>query len=87
MEKTIEQQVAETNKNVNLILILLQGHEMDKTDKGMIGKVHDQEVRIEKFEKKIERITWTMAGMCVTAGAGIFAVLRKFITTINSIIL
>jgi hypothetical protein len=66
----IENLVKEVDAKVTGIRAFLSGNELDKDDKGMVGRVNDIETRIENLEKWKDRIFWCLVGMGLPAGVG-----------------
>lgn len=58
----METEIQQINKKLSLILLLLQGNELNKADTGMIGKQKEMEENIKKLENKFNRTAWSVAG-------------------------
>lgn len=63
-----EERLAHIDKNVTLLLLLVQGNTLDKNDKGLTGKIVEQEARIKKLEDDHKKVTYTVGGMLIIAG-------------------
>lgn len=79
-EKSIEQSLADINNKVTSIQQLLQGHELDKDDKGMVGIQNDHERRIGILERKISNGIYFFYGLCITSAWGIADIISKLFT-------
>lgn len=66
-----EQDIRDIAKNVNHILQLLQGNQLDKSDTGLIGSVKDMITRVIKLEKWRDRLVAGIVGLSIPAGIGI----------------
>lgn len=58
----------------------LSGNELDKDDRGMVGKVNDLEQRIASLEKWKDRIFFLMIGMGLPAGVGVWEIFKDLFT-------
>lgn len=79
-EKSIEQSLTEINHKLSSVQQLLQGHEMDKDDKGMVGIQNDHEKRIDLLERKLANGTYFFYGLCITSAWGIADIIGKLFT-------
>jgi hypothetical protein len=75
----LEGQIEKVDTKVSSILNLLQGHELDKDDRGMIGTQKEHERRITRLEKIYSSGYWFLIGLSAFAGWGIIDVLQKLI--------
>lgn len=50
------------NQALEQILSLLQGHELDPTDTGMIGQINDVDQRLKKIEAENNKWKWIISG-------------------------
>ncbi|OJW09939.1 MAG: hypothetical protein BGO53_08935 [Sphingobacteriales bacterium 39-19] len=76
-----EYTLSQIGKNVDSILCLLQGHPLNKDDKGLLGNVNEHGTRLKKVEDKINKFSWTLLGVSIAAGGSLWAVLKKSIIT------
>lgn len=65
---SVEERLDRIDENLKLVLLLVKGNHLDTSDKGMTGKVADQELRIRKMEDNQKKVAYTFAGMCAIAG-------------------
>lgn len=68
---SIDKQVHEVNNKVTAILEILRGNELDREDKGFIGRVNNHELRIMRLEKLLDKGKWILIGMGIPSGYGI----------------
>ena len=73
----IKREIGEVKQNVTSMLQILKGHELDKTDTGIIGRVDSIEGRVTKLERVFDRGKYLIIGMALPAGYGITEFLVK----------
>ena len=73
----IQDSVDSIDQKLMRIEAFLSGNELDREDKGLIGRVNDLEKRVLLLEKWKDRIFWTLIGMGIPAGIGIYNILEK----------
>lgn len=79
--RQLESTVAGIATNVNSILQIVKGNELDKADQGMVGDIHQLKQRVSVLEKWKDRIVWMFIGMGIPAGIGVMEILRTIITS------
>lgn len=62
-----ENTMMEVEEDVKLILMILKGNELDKSDGGIIGGYREMKARIDKLEKFRDKIVYVIAGVSATA--------------------
>lgn len=72
----IQDSVSEINTKVTGIIAFLRGNELDREDKGLVGRVNDIEKRMENLEKWRDRIFWALIGMGLPAGVGTWELIK-----------
>lgn len=75
----IEKVVTNIDAKVTGIIAFLRGNELDKDDKGLVGRVNDLEIRIVSLEKWKDRLFWAMIGMGFPAGVGTWEFVKTII--------
>jgi hypothetical protein len=73
----IEKLVAAVDTKVTGIIAFLRGNELDKEDKGLVGRVNEIERRTENLEKWRDRIFWALIGMGLPAGVGTWELVKS----------
>ncbi len=76
---SVEKKVSSVERKVDSILVILQGNEMDREDKGMIGQTNDHEKRIQALEKMKDRIFWFLIGLSAFASWGLMDIIEKIV--------
>lgn len=71
------QQIQNIGRKVDSILQLLQGQDLDKEDKGMVGIQNDHERRLINLEKKYNNVRYFLYGITFPAAWGITDMLIK----------
>jgi hypothetical protein len=61
----------------------LKGNELDKDDKGLVGRVNSTEERLKSLEKFRDRAIYIGIGMGLPAGIGAWEIVRGLITKLN----
>lgn len=61
---------------LNDIIDLLKGDEFGGSQ-GIVSNMKDQEARIKKLENFRDRTIWTIGGLSIPSGYGLWEVLRK----------
>lgn len=84
---TTEEQLSNIDKKISLILTIISGNELDKNDKGILGKIASHENRIGKIEDHHEKYKHTLLGMGIASGVGIYAIIKKIFFILTSAML
>lgn len=71
--------MSEVNIKVTGIMAFLRGNELDREDKGLVGKVNDHEKRIKKIEKQRDVVMYFLAFTSLPTGIGVWELLQKFL--------
>jgi hypothetical protein len=66
----LKEDIQEVGGKITKILSLLQGNDLDKDDKGLVGTVNDIDKRVKTLEKWKDRIVWLLIGLSIPAGVG-----------------
>ena len=74
--QNLESKLEDVYTKVSSILILMKGHHMDDTDRGMIGELKDHEQRITYIEKIKDRFAYFLIGLALPAGWGIIDIIK-----------
>lgn len=72
----LDKSVGGTNENVKLVISLLKGNELDKSDGGLIGEHNDLKKRIERLEKFKDRMFWVLITAAGITGLNLFQLLE-----------
>jgi hypothetical protein len=75
----VEEKLVSVERKVSTILDLIAGNNLNKDDKGIVGKVVSHDDRLDDLEKWRDRLVWTVIGMGLPASVGIWEILRKII--------
>jgi hypothetical protein len=75
----VEEKLISVERKVSTILDLIAGNNLNKDDKGIVGKVVSHDDRLDDLEKWRDRLVWTVIGMGLPASVGIWEILRKII--------
>jgi len=75
----IDKQIVQVDRKVSNIIYLLQGHELDKADSGLVGELNDHAKRLTKLEKLKDKGFWFFIGISIPAGWGIIDILRNLV--------
>lgn len=78
MVKETNLKIDSTNRNLDKILQVLTGNDLDETDTGMIGQVKELEGRIIKLERFRDRAIYIMIGLSFGGGWAISDIIDKF---------
>lgn len=76
---TIQKQVEAVDEKLETVIRYLKGNELDKDDKGMIGKLNGHEKRIADLEKLRDKMMWFIMGASAIGGAGLWNLIQQFI--------
>ena len=76
----LEQQVETVDNKVDSILSILRGNDMNKDDRGMIGRQNEHERRINALEKLKDRSMWFLIGLSIPAGWGMVDIIGKILS-------
>ncbi|MBO9658327.1 MAG: hypothetical protein J7527_05835 [Chitinophagaceae bacterium] len=75
----IQEQFKQIDSKLNSITVLLKGHEFDKNDNGMVGQLNEQNDRIDKLEKLVDKGKWFLYGLAVPASWGVIDIIQKIV--------
>lgn len=75
----LEKKIVGIEKSLSKVLSLLGGNDLDKDDNGIVGTVSEHDKRIENLEKWKDRFVWTVIGLGLPSGIGVYEILKKII--------
>jgi hypothetical protein len=81
--ETLKKELELVNKQLNSILTLLKGHELDNEEGGMVGQVHGIDKRLVKIETFKDRVIYVAIGVSIPASWGIIDIISKVITAVR----
>lgn len=70
-----------SDKKLDLIISLLKGNELNKDDPGLIGRVRDHGLRINKMEKRWDKTIAWIIGFSFGGGVAVTELLKQFLST------
>lgn len=77
-----QERLQDLDRKLTLVLQLLQGNHLDKSDTGQIGKINDLVKRVTKLERLKDKVLWVAVGCGVVTG-GIGGWLSKVFSNSN----
>jgi hypothetical protein len=75
----LEIQVENVDNKVSSILSILRGNDINKEDRGMIGRQFDHERRLARLEKLKDKVLWFFVGLSIPASWGVIDIIQKLI--------
>lgn len=79
----LEKKMEEMSRNINKILELLTGNDLDPNDNGHIGEIKDLRERVKTLERWKDRALWIMVGMSVTSSFSMAALIGKLVEILS----
>lgn len=73
----IQTSIENLDANVTAIRSFLSGNELDREDKGLVGKVNDHSMRIRKLEKQRDMAIYWCLGLAFPTGIGTWELIQK----------
>lgn len=67
----------EVNAKVSGVMAFLRGNDLDREDKGLVGKVNDHATRIKKLEKQRDTILYILIGGSIPTGVGVWELIKN----------
>lgn len=79
---SLQEELRKVNEQLNSILVLLKGHELDSSN-GLLHRLYTMEEKLEKLDRLKDRITYVLIGCSVPAGWGIIDLTTKLLAAIR----
>ena len=82
-EENYRGEISTIDMKVTSILTLLQGNTIDKDDKGLVGRINRNDLRISKLERMKDKVIWMAVGAGFAGGGIIGFVIQSIIKTVH----
>ena len=78
----LQEELRKVNEQLNSILVLLKGHELDSSN-GLLHRLFCMEEKLEKLDRLKDRVTYVLIGCSIPAGWGIIDIANRLLQAVR----